>query len=160
MKTFPAYFSLFDTCRMKFRTLEDLEAVKAFAADFFENDERIVKGIYELAINAVEHGNLGIGYQYKAELLAEMIWRDEIQKRLEHPDYKDKMAEITLARKDGGIYVIVTDAGNGFDWRGYLNIDPGRAGQQHGRGIAIARNLSFSKLSYNEQGNQAIGFIG
>ncbi len=158
-KTHSLYFPLVDTCKLKFRTLEDLEAVKAFADDFFNGDDRIVKGVSELAMNAIEHGNLNIGYQYKSELMAEMIWEDEIKKRLEDTDFKNKTAEMTIARKDGGIYVIITDEGKGFDWRQYLAIDPGRAGHPHGRGIAIAKNLSFSKLSYNEDGNQVVGFV-
>jgi len=36
-------------------------------------------------INAVEHGNLQIGYELKTQLVAEGRWREEIERRQDDP---------------------------------------------------------------------------
>jgi len=115
--------------------------------------------VHALALNAIEHGNLEIGYDLKSELLLEDIWQEEILKRLKQPEYMERKAELVLTRKDGGIYIIIGDQGKGFNWQKYLKIDPVRSGSKHGRGIAIANSLSFDKLSYNDLGNQAVAFV-
>lgn len=83
----------------------------------------------------------------------------EIRHRLDDPIYKDRHAEVSLARKDGGIYIVVSDKGEGFDWKNFIKIDPARAGVVHGRGIAMANSVSFDKLTYNEKGNKAVAFV-
>ena len=40
-----------------------------------------------------------------------------------------------------------------------MTIDPARAGDNHGRGIAQANTMSFDKLKYNEKGNQAVAYM-
>jgi two-component system cell cycle response regulator len=49
--------------------------------------------------------------------------------------------------------------GPGFDWKKYMVIEPSRAKDNHGRGIAQARAMSFDRLSYNDTGNQVVGFV-
>ena len=58
------------------------------------------------------------------------------------------------------MYVVITDQGDGFDWKKFMRIDPSRAGDNHGRGIAQANATSFDKLTYNDKGNQVIAFVG
>ena len=36
--------------------------------------------------------------------------------------------------------------GEGFDWQAYMEIDPARALDSHGRGIAQANKISFDEL--------------
>ncbi len=153
------YLTLLETCKLKFRTLKDLSLVLEFTKDLFPGNSNILTGVRAIGLNAIEHGNLDIGYQYKAELLAEKRWEEEVKMRLEIPEFANKFAEALFTKKDGGTYIIITDKGNGFDWQKYFDIDPGRAGLGHGRGIAIAKSLAFDKLSYNQEGNQAIGFV-
>lgn len=152
-------FNLIDTCKFKFRTLAEAECLAAFMAHCFPDPERVLSGLAELLINAVEHGNLSLGYNQKSELLDHGTWRSEIERRQELDEYRNKTAEATIVRKDGGIYAIITDQGHGFSWRKYMVIDPSRAGDNHGRGIAQANAISFDKLTYNETGNQAIAFV-
>lgn len=75
------------------------------------------------------------------------------------PEYKDRFVEAVVTHKENGTYVVITDQGAGFNWRRYMMIEPSRAKDNHGRGIAQANAISFDKLTYNEQGNQAIGFV-
>lgn len=153
-------FSMIQTCKFRFRTIDEAESLAAFAAQCFPDPERVLPGLGELLINAIEHGNLEIGYDRKTALLNDGSWREEVERRQAMDEYRDRAAEFIITRKDEGIYAIVTDQGKGFEWRRYLTIDPARAGDNHGRGIAQARAMSFDRLSYNERGNQAAAFVG
>lgn len=153
-------FHLIHVCKFKYRTLDEAEALAAFMARCFPDPERVLSGLAELLVNAVEHGNLEIGYDAKTELLDSGLWHTEILRRQELPEYKDRIIEASIARRDDGIYAVVTDQGNGFDWAKYMTIDPSRAGDNHGRGIAQAKAVSFDKLTYNAKGNQAVAFVG
>ena len=152
-------FGLIETCKLSFRTLNDLERLNAFMQRMFIDQKGAVTGIYALALNAIEHGNLGIGYEMKAELMMEQTWQQEVEKRLQEARYKDRQASLVLTHKDEGTYVIITDQGQGFQWQDYMSVDPSRSARAHGRGIAIANSLSFDKLGYNEMGNQVTAFI-
>jgi anti-sigma regulatory factor (Ser/Thr protein kinase) len=64
--------------------------------------------------------------------------------------------EVTFIRREEAIDITVTDQGPGFDWQAYLTLDESRAFDSHGRGIAMARMLSFDKLEYRGCGNQVV----
>ncbi len=153
-------FDLIQTCKFRFRTLTEAECLAAFTAHCFPDPERVLPGLAELLINAVEHGNLEIGYERKSQLLDNGTWAAEIERRLELEPHLNRTAELIITRKDDGFYAIITDQGGGFNWRRYMTIEPARAGDNYGRGIAQANAVSFDKLTYNEQGNQAIAFVG
>jgi anti-sigma regulatory factor (Ser/Thr protein kinase) len=61
---------------------------------------------------------------------------------------------IRLVCEPGRIVFSIVDEGQGFDWRNYLDLDPRRAFDPNGRGIAMARSLSFESMEYNERGNE------
>lgn len=153
-------FHLVETCKFKFRTLNEAESLAAFVSNFFPDPRRVLSGIGELLINALEHGNLEIGYGLKTTLIDNGTWRSEIEKRQNMPHNIDKHITVTLARKEDGTYIVIEDQGEGFNWRKFMQIDPSRAGDNHGRGIAQANTLCFDKLAYNEKGNQVIGYVG
>jgi hypothetical protein len=50
--------------------------------------------------------------------------------------------------------VCIKDQGDGFDFEKYLDMDPARAFDTHGRGIAMSRMLSFDSLDYRGCGNE------
>ena len=49
---------------------------------------------------------------------------------------------------------LISDQGDGFDWQPYLDIDLSRIFDTHGRGIAMARGLSFDQVEFLGKGNQ------
>lgn len=153
-------FSLIETCKFSFATLAEAESLAAFMASCFPDPRRAITGLGELLINAVEHGNLGLGYERKTELVEAGTWRAEIERMQKLPEYADKRVSVTLARKEDGIYAVIEDQGAGFDWQKFMTIDPARAGDNHGRGIAQANATSFDKLTYNEKGNKAVAYVG
>ncbi len=67
--------------------------------------------------------------------------------------------EVSFARDDEKIRITVRDQGLGFDWRPYLEPDLSRVFDTHGRGITIAKRLSFDELEYRDPGNVVVATI-
>jgi len=125
----------------------------------FPDPERVISGLSELMMNAVEHGNLEIGYEKKSYLLKKDYWIDEIDERLEDEKYASRRGEISLLKSADKIVVTITDQGKGFDWQPYLNLSIERIFDQHGRGIATTKERCFDELEYQGNGNKVIGSI-
>jgi CheY-like chemotaxis protein/anti-sigma regulatory factor (Ser/Thr protein kinase) len=159
MKRRKISFGLVQILKCTFQTLDEAEGLSVFLANYFDDPGRTLTGISELLVNAVEHGNLGISYETKSKLVAENRWQDEISKRLADPQYADRRVTVIFERKEKACYIQITDEGNGFDWKQYMEVDPSRATHNHGRGIAMANMLCFSKLVYNKKGNQVTGIV-
>ena len=153
-------FHLIKTAKFKFQTLEEARSLCAFIANCFPEPERVLSGLGELLINAIEHGILDIGYDRKTTLIDRGTWESEIIRMQNLPENKGKFCNATILHKDEGTYVVIEDPGHGFEWKKFINIDPARAGDNHGRGIAQAKTMSFDKLTFNEKGNQVVAFVG
>ena len=136
-----------------FRTLEEAHDLTVFLSSFFPEPERMVLGVSELLINAVEHGNLGITYEEKTELNKLGTWEEEIQRRLALPEHADKLVRVHYEKDEDEIILTISDEGSGFYWQRYLDIDPDRATDTHGRGIAMSRLMSFDTVRYEGRGN-------
>ena len=140
--------------RFAFRTLKQAHGVAAAVGTMASNPAAVSLGLLELLINAVEHGNLGITFHDKASLLAAERWESEVEARLESPENLAKSVEVSVRRESAAVRVQIRDQGPGFDWRRYLNLDEARAIYPNGRGIAMARHVAFTRLEYNETGNE------
>ncbi len=143
----------------EYRTIREAAALSTLLAWVFPDPETQVIGLSELLINAVEHGNLGIGYDDKSKLSAEGALEREIARRMALEENRDKTVSVELVRKNGEIRVTVTDQGAGFDSERFLTIDPARAFDTHGRGIAIAKMLAFDRLEYRGRGNEVVATV-
>ena len=113
-------------------------------------------GLLELLLNAVEHGNLGIRYEEKTQLVLEDRWKNEVERRLELPQYRERQASVTYAKNARTLTLTIRDQGAGFDWRKYLEFDTERAFDPNGRGIAMARMMGFDSMEYQGNGNQVV----
>lgn len=136
------------------RTLEEAQDMAFLLGSVFPRAELAVMGLYELLLNAIEHGMLEIGYDTKNRLLATSQWEKEIQKRLDYPVNKDKSVTVEFQHNEKDFTLVITDPGKGFEWQNYLQIEPARATKANGRGIAKANLLSFDSLKYNDAGNK------
>jgi len=142
-----------------FRDIDEAGQLAAFLAQACPSPERAILGISELLINAVEHGNLGLGYDEKARLKREDKLHLEIDRRLALAENAGKEVHVCFSRHGDEITLRVADQGPGFSWRDYLQMSPERACDPNGRGIALASMLSFSRLVYEGCGNIAVATI-
>ena len=117
---------------------------------------KVELGLMELFINAIEHGNLGIGFEEKAILVEKGIWHQEIEKRLNMPENIDKAVTVQSKRSEKEIQFFIKDCGNGFDWLLYRDFQEDKILENHGRGIAFAVQYCFDKLEYQGNGNEVM----
>jgi len=120
--------------------------------------ENAAVGMVELMVNAIEHGNLGIGFELKSKLLAKGEWHNEIKRRLDLKENRGEKVTITLKKTSTEIEFRVIDEGAGF------NRDAVMSGMSdllrtHGRGIQIAETQCFDSLEYQGRGNVVVGII-
>ena len=137
----------------EFATLNEARLLAVALASQCENTSAVFLGLTELLVNAVEHGNLGVGYAEKTRLLAEDSWDREIERRLALPENAARRVRVRFERQPSQVAITITDCGSGFDWTEYLQLNVKRAFDTHGRGIALARQLAFTSLEYAGCGN-------
>jgi CheY-like chemotaxis protein/anti-sigma regulatory factor (Ser/Thr protein kinase) len=149
-------------CRAEFtyRNLAEARDLALLLADASMDPARTVVGYSELLINAVEHGNLGISYGEKGQLLREGRWNEEVEYRLRHPEHAASRVRVILEKVDGTSRVTIIDQGAGFDWQSYLEFSAERVFDIHGRGIAMSKSMSFDSLEYLGNGNTVVTTVG
>jgi len=137
----------------KLKDLDGIYNLSHTLAQYFPQPDQFVTGIHELLMNAIEHGNLGIGFEAKTKLLRQGKWKDEIARRLALPEYASKMVEITLANGDEECRLTIADQGTGFPWKNFLS-RPSTSKLPNGRGLLIAFNSKFDRIMFNSAGNE------
>lgn len=145
---------LLTSASFEFTNLEQARALSVVLSKACPDPAVIVTGLTELMLNAIEHGNLAISYAEKSKLNADNTWLAEVSYRLSLPIYSERKATVSFLSSDEAIEITITDQGDGFDWEQYLDFDPSRAMDSHGRGIALANKLSFSSLEYKRGGSE------
>jgi sigma-B regulation protein RsbU (phosphoserine phosphatase) len=141
------------------RTMAEAKALAAELAGAHPDPDRVVIGLTELLVNAVEHGNLGITYEEKAELLERGDLQAEIERRLALPELAERRVTVTLRRDPECLSASIEDEGEGFDWRPYLEYDPERVLDASGHGIAIACGVCFDEVTYHGRGNRVVATV-
>ena len=144
---------LLKNATFQFYCLEDVRSISSLVACACDEADKVAMGLSELMINAIEHGNLHIGYDEKSMLRKQDRWESEISERLKLSENKDKFALIDVVSNADEVMYTITDQGNGFEWGDFLEFDTARVMDNHGRGIAMANKLYFSKLEYQGNGN-------
>lgn len=152
-------FGLIKDYHIEYSTIKEANEVSIYVAQLFPDPERVVTGLYELLANAVEHGNLGIGYKKKSDLKAQKIFDQEVERLLQLSEYSHKKVAVEFKNLGEKIQVKITDQGKGFNWRQYLDLDPERVTDIHGRGIAMANLASFDKIEFNAKGNEVTAIV-
>ncbi|WP_455366302.1 response regulator [Kaarinaea lacus] len=141
---------------IEFRSMNEARHAATALAKLASDPNKVVVGLFELFVNAIEHGNLGIGFDFKSELQKSGGWLDEVERRQQLPENQDKTVVVDYQIQDGNVSYTVTDRGQGFNYREFLTVNAARSLNTHGRGIAIARLLSFDLLDYRDPGNQVV----
>jgi CheY-like chemotaxis protein/anti-sigma regulatory factor (Ser/Thr protein kinase) len=151
--------ALLGNATFELATLDDAQRVAALLARMAPYPDRVAIGLSELIVNAIEHGNLGVGYDEKREMMQGGKWREEIEARQRLGEFVDKRVKVRVKRDHQTLTIEVEDEGDGFDWQRYLTFDPARAFDPNGRGISMARVMSFDTLEYRGQGNIVVATV-
>jgi len=137
------------------RAYANLVSNYLYNANFVNNEvrERLHVALFELLMNAIEHGNCGISYQEKTEYLDKHgdiipLIRDKAALR----ENRDKRVYFSYKITPERSYYTIRDEGEGFDWRGMMGDDDPNL-EMHGHGIRMASHY-IDNLRYNSAGNQ------
>lgn len=148
-----------DRAEFSVRNHSDAQRVAAFVSQLCPEPKSAVLGLAELMINGIEHGNLGISCAEKATLMREDRLFEELARRHAQPQLSLRRVHLRFERNIDELLFEVRDEGQGFDYTKYLELDPERAFEPNGRGIALARMMSFSRLEYQGIGNVVLAAI-
>ncbi|MDX1950015.1 MAG: response regulator [Rickettsiales bacterium] len=135
------------------KTIEEARDLAHTIAIAYTEPKIMVGAISELLVNAVEHGNLGISFEEKHQLILDGMWEDEIEYRYNMPENQRKSVQVNLFRENGELILKIKDDGDGFDVKPFLSFDSDRAFKANGRGIYLA-SLAFNKIEYSTKGNE------
>lgn len=136
-----------------FRSHKEAQTVTALLAKTCAQPERVATGLFELLVNAIEHGNLDISFDEKSHFIADGQWEAELARRMQDPVLGQRQVRVDFSREPDHMRFTISDMGAGFDWERYQNAEPASLMSSHGRGILIARKLSFDGLHYQGSGN-------
>jgi anti-sigma regulatory factor (Ser/Thr protein kinase) len=117
--------------------------------------QQIKIGVQELIINAIEHGIIGLGSEkkYKLKRKGYLVYENYLSDQLKKQYQRN--IEIQYENNSNEIKLIISDYGNGFDWKnGLLEAKT----KNEGKGLFIAKS-SFNKLNYNSTGNIVTAII-
>lgn len=151
--------ALLEEGTFRFRTLLECHELANLLSRVCPHPAQVVPGLSELLINALEHGNLGITYQDKTELLDGNRWKGEITRRQQLPENRDKWVQVRVQRLEHCIRFEIQDQGPGFDWRAYVVPSPSRVFDNHGRGIFMAKMDSFDRVEYPGNGSRVVAEV-
>lgn len=145
---------LLNQALFQYKTPRDATVLSAFLARLGSSPDKLSMGLYELLINSIEHGNLGISYDEKTDLIEGNRLQEEITSRLNDEKYKHRIAEVSFSRSAEKLIFTIEDQGQGFDFEEYMEFSIDRALDSHGRGIMMANKLSFDSLEYSKNGRR------
>ena len=137
------------------RAYANLVSNYLFNANFVNNEvrERLHVALFELLMNAIEHGNCGISYEEKTEYLnthGDII--PLIREKASLRENRDKRVYFSYKITPERSYYTIRDEGDGFDWQGMVSGDDANL-EMHGHGIRMASHY-IENLRYNNAGNQ------
>jgi PAS domain S-box-containing protein len=110
----------------------------------------------EIVVNAVEHGNLRIGFDEKSASMRAGRYFELLQERRLDPRYRSLKVAVEYSVSAARATFRVTDEGSGFDYGKYVKgaeAGPDADLLEHGRGLFITLG-AFDKVLFNDKGNQ------
>jgi hypothetical protein len=109
--------------------------------------------LVEMIINAIEHGNLAIGYERKHTALLDGTYEELVELRRHMEPYASRQATIEYLYAPRWAVFSIRAEGAGFDWRAALEPkEDDQISRMHGRGILIAR-ANMDKCIFHKRGN-------
>lgn len=141
-----------------FKSLDEAETLAVLISGAMPDSARRLGGVLELLVNAIEHGSLGVGADEKRQLLLSGQLHVELERRSKVAPYAARVARASFERLERGVRLTITDEGDGFDFEKVLAATPDLMAP-HGRGIYLARAMSFDRLRYEGRGNVVVAEV-
>jgi DNA-binding response OmpR family regulator len=88
-----------------------------------EKTQELGLGLYEIILNAIEHGSLEITFEEKCRAMETNSYEDLLRERLEDPVCARRRVTIGYRMVPGALHYWVMDEGRGFDWRSLADPD-------------------------------------
>lgn len=142
------------------QALMEQDMVQAFCAAVKQRFPASAPMMVELAVaeamgNAVIHGNLGLKSDLRHSLDGLSEFNARIEQSLADPTLAGRRVTMTALPFDqGGVEIIVSDNGDGFDFDQEMN-KPCEAAAKSGRGLGLIRKVC-SELSYRDAGTTLV----
>ncbi len=134
------------------RTMSEAEKLATMLGSHCPDPEQAAIGFWELLANAVEHGSFEIDFAMKSALLLAGTYHAELKRRGGMAPFRDRVVRVQFRQFRRSIRVRIADQGRGFDFAAFgPDFSPHFA--PNGRGIAMARQMVFSTLTYLGAGN-------
>ena len=109
--------------------------------------------LYEVIMNAIEHGNLNVLYETKKEWLKKNIYNKKLKELLKTDKAKNTHVEIVLKIEDDNININVKDQGLGFKPKQEAKkINNDGFARESGRGMMMIKSY-FDEVKFNKKGN-------
>jgi len=146
--------SMIDQVSFKIRFPDEALSVAALVGKHCQNGSALSIGLHELLLNAIEHGNLEIGFDTKNEWLNENVFKVKLADRLQDAAYADRYVKFDM-RRDGERYLFqIEDQGNGFDYENVEQSKADRAFSLCGQGIGVAQRMGLDDIVFHNPGNR------
>ncbi|HEU4952502.1 MAG TPA: response regulator [Holophagaceae bacterium] len=125
-----------------------------FATD--QNIDVVAMAFHEALVNALEHGNLELDSDLKADLfsLDEDPYDALRRQRLQDPAYAGRLLEVETRLSEEAYEVVIADSGPGFEAHQLISPEDAAHQARHcGRGLPLIQ-LVMDEVAFNDRGNQ------
>lgn len=136
----------------RYSSIDEARELATFLARASGDPSPVAFGLFELLSNAVEHGCLGVGYETKKAALRRGDYDRVIEERMRACPASRRYATVRIERDEENVTYTISDPGDGFDPEVYLRQDAYRLTDPNGRGIQVAKELSFDGLEFLDGG--------
>jgi anti-sigma regulatory factor (Ser/Thr protein kinase) len=156
MRTISGSFVM-DNDPFNVRTYANLVTNFLYNSNYINQDkkERLHVALFEMLMNAVEHGNCSISYEEKTDWLethGDIL--DLIRAKCRTPEIKRRKVYFSYRITPERSFYTIRDEGGGFDWRRIVNPKAPEAQLAlHGHGVRMT-NHYMENLRYNDRGNE------
>lgn len=143
--------------RYALTNIDQISVLADYLGQAARKPNKLSHGIFELLLNAFEHGVYQLGYNKKQSLINDKNYFSELNRLKQETN--DKKIELIFHKKESEIYININDPGMGFDYAPYLQFSPKNENTVSGRGIAFAANFCFDKLVFKNNGSHVFAIL-
>lgn len=138
------------------RTYANLVSNYLYNSNYIDREarDRLHVALFEMLMNAVEHGNCSIDYEEKNAWLNEHgDILDLVREKCKDPEIRKKRVNFSYRIIAERSYFTIRDEGQGFDWKSRVSGENEVNLDLHGHGIRMTKHY-IENMRYNDAGNE------